>query len=383
MHVCREYPLRIRSMNILRVLQVCHRFYPEIGGAESHVRNLSRSLSKLGVDVTVFTTDRTHKLPKLQLIGGVRIWRFPSYGFYYFSLQLLKALARVQGYDVIHVHAYQAFPTLATAVMRDINRTPLVMTTHLAFPRIGRFPHLIYSKIGNYIIKKSDVVIVNSEREEQALSSLGIYTQGKVVHIPVDVDEQFYEIQRNDIKKRILYSGRLEHYKGVHTLIRALSLLPDNDVELNVVGDGSYKRKLQTLTTALNLSSKVKFLGRLSDKRLLELFSQSDLFVLPSKYESLGMAMLEAMASGMPVISTPPALASLQGILHARPVNQKIAILVRDFTKPEALAESIQLLLRDKRLAREIADNAREAVRDFSSSNVCKRILKVYRDLMD
>ena len=101
---------------------------------------------------------------------------------------------------------------------------------------------------------------------------------------------------------KIVAHGRFVHKKGFDLLLRSFSRLAGDDIRLYLAGDGAERRRLTGLTATLNLDKKVRFVGWQEDIRSFLL--QGDLFVLPSRYEPFGIAVLEAMACGVPIIAT-------------------------------------------------------------------------------
>lgn len=103
---------------------------------------------------------------------------------------------------------------------------------------------------------------------------------------------------------RLLFVGRLVYYKGVDVLLHALAKV--GDATLTLVGDGADNAKLAALANELGVAERTRFLGSVSDSELLACYSTADVFVLPSvsRAEAFGMAMTEAMANGLPAIST-------------------------------------------------------------------------------
>ena len=103
---------------------------------------------------------------------------------------------------------------------------------------------------------------------------------------------------------RLLFVGRLIYYKGLDTLLRAMAMVPD--AMLRIIGDGPDRASLELLAAALGIVERVEFSGFLCDGDLALSYASADVFVLPSnsRAESFGMAMSEAMANGLPAIST-------------------------------------------------------------------------------
>jgi glycosyltransferase involved in cell wall biosynthesis len=104
-----------------------------------------------------------------------------------------------------------------------------------------------------------------------------------------------------------LWAGRLEHVKGVDLLLEAvkkLSGLTDRQFSVRLAGKGPLRSDLEKQAAALEVDHRVSFLGRLSREEMLEEFQGTNCFVLPSRYEAFGVVLIEAMATGLPVIAT-------------------------------------------------------------------------------
>ncbi|MEA3463009.1 MAG: glycosyltransferase [Bacteroidota bacterium] len=104
-----------------------------------------------------------------------------------------------------------------------------------------------------------------------------------------------------------LWAGRLEHVKGVDMLLQAVKLLADladREFVVRLAGKGSLRKELELHATALGVNEKVSFLDRLSREEMLKEFQEANCFVLPTRYEAFGVVLIEAMATGLPVIAT-------------------------------------------------------------------------------
>ena len=117
--------------------------------------------------------------------------------------------------------------------------------------------------------------------------------------------EQINDIDLN-LKLRLLFVGRLEINKGIKELLLAIHRLNHIDYELTIIGDGSYRKDAEVLVSQLDLSEKVVFKGyKPYSEELLDIYRSHDIFILPSYSEGLPQVVLEAMASGCLVFSTP------------------------------------------------------------------------------
>ena len=291
----------------MEILQVCPRYYPYIGGVEEHVRNISERLAKK-YEVSVFTTDPSGKLPREEVINNVYVRTFRSWApseAYYFSRELKKYLMEnSDSYHIVHAHSYHAFPALYAAQAKK--RSKLFFTPHYhgtGHTFFRELLHIPYRFLGKKIFEKADRVVCVSNCERKLVMKCFKVDEKKVVVIPNGINlEEFKGLKRRSKDCTvILYVGRLEKYKGVHYLIEALLKL-DNDIVLEIVGKGSYKRRLVKLTRKLGIEDRVKFFQDLPRNELLQKYADADLFVLLSKHEAYGITVAEALASGTPCI---------------------------------------------------------------------------------
>jgi glycosyltransferase involved in cell wall biosynthesis len=291
----------------MKILQVCPRYYPSIGGVEEHVRNINERLSKK-YDVSVFATDPSGKLPKQEVINGVYVRRFKSWApneAYYFSRELKKYLMKnSDSYDIVHAHSYHAFPALYAAQAKSRNK--LVFTPHYhgtGHTFFRSLLHVPYKFLGKKIFEKADEIICVSNYEKNLVMKHFQVDEKKVVVIPNGINlEEFRGLKKRSKNCRvILYVGRLERYKGVQYLIRALPRF-DDDIILEIVGKGPYKKSLVKLVRKLGVENKVQFFQDLPRNELLQKYAGADLFVLLSKHEAYGISVAEALASGTPCI---------------------------------------------------------------------------------
>jgi glycosyltransferase involved in cell wall biosynthesis len=288
----------------MNILQVSPKYYPSIGGVEEHVRNLSERLAR-ECEVTVFTADPSGGLPKEEQINGVRVKRFKSFSpndAYHVSFEMLRELRRSE-YDIVHGHNYHALPLFFSRYAKG-NR--FIVTPHYhrrGSTRIRDLLIRLYKAFGKGIFQEADKIIAVSLYEKGLLiKDFGI-GDDKIAVIPNGIDlEEFSCLEkRGKAHKTILYVGRLEEYKGVQYIIRALSL-SDDSIRLEIVGKGPYKEKLISLAKGLVLENRVDFYQDLPREELLHRYAAADLFVLLSRYESFSIVVAEALASKTPCI---------------------------------------------------------------------------------
>lgn len=297
----------------LKIAQICPRYSPDIGGVETHVKEISERLVRAGHDVEVITTDPSGKLEKRDTINGVKILRFRSFApgnAYYFAPQIYFYLKK-HNFDVIHAHSYHALPALFAALGKRGRRfvfTPHYHRSgHTAFRNLLHKPYRLFGKV---IFSRSDSVICVSEYEKRLVEA-DFRVEGKTVKIPNGVNLKEFEHLRNSQKgkgvekkrgkeKTLLYVGRLEEYKGVQYIIQSLPEL--KDFRLRVVGKGPYEEELRNMAKSMEVEERVEWLKDLSRKELLECYADADIFLMLSSHEAYGITVAEALAAGIPCV---------------------------------------------------------------------------------
>lgn len=177
------------------------------------------------------------------------------------------------------------------------------------------------------------------------------------------VDDSWFDIKRapDGHQKRVLYVGRLDRWKGVHYLIRAVRKMPE-DVILEIIGDGE-ERKALLREAGPELGRRIIFTSWLSHAEIGSKYAQASVFISPSYAETGGTSLQEAMAAGVPVIATAwgghiERLPETCGLLIEPPRRHK------DAAFPRQIAQAIQQVLDDPRAAQERAEKARKFVYD-------------------
>ena len=283
----------------MKIIQVCPRYYPYIGGVETHVKNISERLAKQ-YDISVFTTDPSGSLPEREEINGVNVIRFKSYApdnAYYFSFEMLKKLRNIKC-DIVHSHAYAAFPLAFSSL---IQKKKFVVTPH--YHRFGHSPirNLLikfYRPIGKKILKQADIIVCVSNYERNLLIDDFKLDVKNFFLIPNGINKNDFKNVKKEEKnqKKILYVGAINKFKGIEYIVDALSKL-DDYIILEIIGKGPYQKKLVKKVNDLGLTKRVNFYGHLSRGELLKKYATADLFVLLSKYEAFGISVAEALAS--------------------------------------------------------------------------------------
>jgi len=243
-------------------------------------------------------------------IPTVRL-RVPHIKALSYTLAVLAAYHRLalRGYrpDVIHAHEYIA--GLPAVLIGRLHRIPVVVTEH--------FTGFVRRTLGGVRLQEAriafrwaDAVMPVSRSLQRAIEDYGIKARFEVV--PNAVDTDLFRPGDRDGKggssKRLLFVGLLDpsHKKGVPHLLQALAILRErrDDWQLDIVGDGPARTEYQRAAAELGIGEKVTFQGLKSKPGVAQYMRQADVFVLPSLWENLPCVLIEAMASGLPIVST-------------------------------------------------------------------------------
>ncbi len=197
--------------------------------------------------------------------------------------------------DIFHVHEYQMV-SIAKSLMPKI---PVILTEHsTTLSNLG-----IKKNFARKAFDSSDFVIAVSQYQKEKILSLT--EKANVIVVNNFVDDVFLSTQRS-IKDRdstrLISVGGLIERKGFPILIEALSML-EKKFELTIVGDGPKMNELKSLADKLKVSDRIVFKGALGREEVSRELSKSDIFVSASKIETFGIAILEALAVGMPVVT--------------------------------------------------------------------------------
>ena len=288
----------------------------------------ARALNTLdGLEVVVLFIDRVPlrawfqrgtKAPSMRVEGGLRVYRtrmprLPGIWpllYIFWALVAITSLKRRHNFRPDILHAHVALPAgLAGAVTKRVFHIPLVITEHT-----GPFSLLMRNRLAalatRLSLRSADrVITVSAALRDQILSYPQLRRSINVVPNMVNTDA-FSPQSRHESRPdtlRVLFVGEMEtDIKGVSYLLEAISLLRDRspDISLDLVGDGRNREKYRSLAHDLGIADICHFHGWQSRDDLACLMSDSDILVLPSLAETFGVVLIEAMASGIPVVAT-------------------------------------------------------------------------------
>ena len=271
----------------------------------------------------------------------------------------LATLARlVRGADVVHGHSSKAGFLARLAAAAQGRRSSVAFTPHgWSFWAADGVEGALYRRLERVAAHWCETIVVLSDAERQAGLAAGVGRAGQYRVIPNGVELDRFAAAPEPVPGRILCVGRLAPPKRPDTILDALALVRRElpEAELHVVGDGPLRAQVEARTAALGLGDAVRLLGTSTD--VPGLLRGAACLALASDYEGLPLAVLEAMAAGVPVV------ASAVGGVPELVADGRTGLLVQPGSA-DGLAAALGELLRDPARARALGDAGRELARE-------------------
>ena len=366
----------------MKIIQTPVRFCPYVGGVENYVYYLGRELVKLGHEVTVVCANEP-KTKNYEVIEGVEVKRL----YCPFKIantnitpHLPYALSK-EGFDLIHTHLPTPWSADWSALVSKIKGKPLVLTYHNNIVGFGVASHLAnaYRKtMMKFVLSRVDSIIVTNKKQLKFSPFLSDYIE-KIKIIPPGVDTQKFKPTKIEKEENSLFFlsvlDRFHEYKGLEYLLRALKIVKNEikDVKLTMGGGGELTEYYKRISNSLGLEDNVDFIGHIPESELVKQYNRSELFVLPSysaEQEGFGIVLLEAMACGLPVITT-----EIVGL--ADEIEKEKAGLIIPSKNVDSLADAIIMALKNEKMGK----NARILAGKYDWHRIAEEISKLYRSL--
>ncbi|HEY8450566.1 MAG TPA: glycosyltransferase family 4 protein [Bacillota bacterium] len=390
----------------MRIAVFTESFRPYTSGVVRSIETFGAELLDLGHEVYIFAPRYYGSAAAFQPQSGrrrvasqiFRYWSVPVPTYRGFAVPLplsprAGALLAALGIDIVHTHAPFAMGRFGAGLARRLG-LPLVFTHHTMYheyvhylpggQRLWRGLTLRY--VGAYCRLADAVIAPTPEIREFIRRTYGLLDR-RVVAIPTGVAlEDFGEAEPGWLRRRLgiaadapvlVFVGRLGREKNVGLLLAAQSrlraLVPD--AHLVLVGDGPERARLERQAAALGVADRVHFTGALGKEQVARAYRDATLFVIASQTETQGLATLEAMAAGLPVVGVDAAGTrdlvrdGIEG--HLTPADA------------EALARRVAALLQDEPRLRQLGRQALRRAASLSARRMALRLIGVYQGLLE
>ncbi len=391
----------------MRILNVIPSLSLSTGGPAVNTVSLANVLQNSGIKIALVTTDA-----KMAAQGGdprasvspsdfpektedLDVSIFPRRQPFRlaYSPALAEALnSSVRNYDLVHIHGLYLHPTYAawrSAVRHDV---PFVISPHGALSPWIRHNGRLHKGIMDILWQRSmlnaaGAVQVTTEVERQQIDLLTVKAPLVVASNGLSVGQFSNWTGGIDFRRKhlrgfdgliIMNHGRLSPVKGLDILLCAFArIAKDPSLQLVLIGgdDEGYGAKLRGLADEMRISDSLTIVDKLSGAELIEAIQAADIWVLPSHSENFGLAVVEAMASGKPVITSPH--------VNMAPEAAAADALVMVPNTPEDMAQSIQSLIDDTIRRSQLSRHASEYAWRYDWSNVAQEYLQLYAGVIE
>lgn len=358
-------------------------------------RKLASGLARRGVGVTVLT-QHCAGLPDYEEIDGIPVYRkmkgWHLYEYTYMFSVLRFLLGKSSDYQIIHCFGLYLFTPPVVVTKYILGKKVIGRIEGAgAFGDFHRIRQLTCGRLIHASARRLDRVISIARHMGAEIAAEGFALQN-AVSIPNSVDHALYRPQTKQDqseRRRICYVGRLAEEKGLVCLLEAMKMVREeiSGVTLDIVGDGPMRNELIDRAARLGLDDVIRCTGNSAP---LPHYHASDLFVLPSFSEGLSLALLEAMACGLPVVAT-----NVEGNREVLdPDGPTAAVRAAGYRIGECgilvnpgdvagLAGAIQRLLNDDDLARRLSSRARSrVVETYALDKIINDYRSLYQSLM-
>lgn len=369
-------------------------YLPQVNGVVSSIELFRQELEKRGHQVFIFC-------PRIEdEQNSERVIRFKSFRFlfqpeYHISIPFSRHLLRdlwTKDLDIVHAHTPFSIGLLGY-YYAFIKKVPFIHTYHTLYPEYiksyilkGRLitPGMV-SKLSAVFSNRCDLTIAPSIKIKKLLESYGVETPIKVLATGIKIKEYATIIKKNTIRKQfglrlsdkvLIFVGRLGKEKNINFLVSALPIIQKKiqNVKLILVGDGPQRADLKRQAQKLKIKDAVIFTGYFNKPEVIKAYQASDLFIFASLTDTQGMVIVEAAASGLPIVAIQDD--AFFNILKTGQNGYAVKEDLQEFSK------KIICLLKNKGLYGKMSRQSKKIAKEFSIEKQTGRLLKIYRDLI-
>jgi len=358
----------------LKIIQVV----PEYAGygADKLVSDIHRIFTKDGVEsyIVCLTNKFPSEVPSTSSLGLKNPYSITG------VLKLSRALSGIIGNDpgnnwIVHTHLASCQYYTPIALKLSGLKIPVLTTEHSTYNRRRK---MFAGKLMDYcVFKQYDRVVCISEAVKRTFGDWQPALKDRLITIENGIDLEKFNIvskTKNPDKPCIVSSGRLAVVKNYASAIEACALLKDMNFEYHILGDGSLKPVLQQLINELGLTNKVRLIGFVPN--VDEYFKRTHILLMPSKWEGFGLAALEAMACGIPVVvSNVPGLGDLVG------GDGECGLLVNPMS-PQDIADKLGELINDYQLRLSMGQRGRIRSEQYSIDKTAQGYIELYERIL-
>jgi 1,2-diacylglycerol 3-alpha-glucosyltransferase len=374
-------------------------YKPLLNGVVSSVVSLKEAYERKGHHTYIFAprvegyTDQEENVFRYRSVNLTSKVKYPI--AIPLSLRANKVITQFKP-DVVHIH--HPFVLSMPAIMYGVKlKIPKILTIHTQYERYAYYVSPIPQIITNEAIKriifslaiKVDVITTPSQSMKDLIGRYGI--KKEIVVIPNAINLSVFQkkneqqckilieqlsLERDDVV--ILYVGRISFEKNVDKIIKALAIVRERNitnVKLVLVGEGTAMKKIREMVHSLGIAEMVKLVGSVNNEIVKCYYQISDIFAFASTSETFGMVIIEALASGLPVLAVkaPGAIDIVTDGIDGMLVEDDVA----------QFADCLEILVKNKDLRQKFSENAINTAQRYSVETVSDQMLDLYQRMIE
>lgn len=372
----------------MNVLLFPSAYHPSLGGVEELSRQLAMELTRQGHGVAVMANRWPRDLPRVERLDGIDVHRLPlrtrgagwkSEVSYRLTSSLVQRevtrLVRAHRADVVHVicvwpgvtYALDACAALGVPVVTTL-QGELTMDANKLYEKSEAARGVLRRALSES--REVSACSAHTLGEAQAFAAEAMGGDASVVPNGIAPGDFAHAVAHQHARPYMLAMGRHVEQKGFDLLLRAWASVRPAGLDLLIAGDGPERAALQALSRSLGIADTVQFVGRADRERVASLLAGCSLFVLSSRHEPFGIVLLEAMASGAPVLAT-----RVGGVPEV--VEEGVSGLLVD-ASVEGLAGGLQRMVSDESMRLRFAEAGRRRAGQFTWETITLQYVEVY-----
>ncbi|MFA5932975.1 MAG: glycosyltransferase [Microgenomates group bacterium] len=387
----------------MKILQMVPYFYPAwaYGGPAKLVYDTSKYFAESGHEVTVYTSDsydEKKRMPKEKYVTdvkGLNVRYFRNinnnlayvYNIFFTPGIFIQSLKEFNKFDVIHLHDFYTPQNVWISFLSEIYKKPYILSVHgcLEKQRLEQrslFKQIFLKLFGKMLLNNASFLVATSLNEIVAYQEYGIPKE-KIVFFGHGVNPEEFQTEVSKLVARknfglnrndcvVTFLGRIHRIKGLDNLVKAIRRIKNPKIHFVIAGSNDgYLPQLKKDIQKYKLQKKITLWGTCFGEEKSQLFKASDIFVYPSYSEGFSLGILEAAASGLPLVIT-------SGCHFDEVGKQKAGIVVDP--DDEQIANAIEKIAEDYKLRIQFGKNAERLIfNDFSMKVIGDRIITIYQ----
>jgi glycosyltransferase involved in cell wall biosynthesis len=287
------------------------------GGTTAYMKLIAEELAKYNINQIIVSGHSDNPVE----IDGVKLELFESMGLTPFHKTRVKILFRaytaileLEKPDIVHVNGLWNYENSLFQKSAQLLNIKVILTPHGMLEPYILKRNTLKKKLALFLyqkqsLKNADAIHATAVSELDQIQKLGYYNPSVIIPNGIDtsvIPQKKWEINKEIKTKNLLFLSRVHPKKGIDVLIKAVSKLEDKNLMITIAGNGEkdYINELKRQAKDYNVIEKFNFVGPLYGKEKWELYSKSDLFILPTHSENFGIVIAEALHIGLPVITT-------------------------------------------------------------------------------